>query len=359
MFGQFKNKIAQWCRSQVKVLSTEHIEIQARDKHRDESFNFIMMLPRNSYFEAYKTYPLSVGRDIAKIATIEGRQISPYTKPSWSGTLVIKQPEQYLVYYFVLLPKYQHLVEKALPLFVVPETAHSLLQLTKGKEITDPTISFHRNDSNIWLSSVTNQQSGNSGSLNFSLEQITLPTVRAFFNPKVLHQLKGKFNRWQQVKWLSISVIVASLYLGATNLYLSAMDQYLTGKGDEARPIISELFKVKDELTLLQQQQEEFATIYQTTTEKLGALQIIEQQYNNFTLRVKSIEIVDSTVRLQGTATNANALLEQLLNSEFIEQAEFKSDIKVARGAREEFEIEFVWSQPLWKQEQKMLEGQG
>lgn len=356
MFGQVKNKIAQWCRSQVKVLPTQLVKEQGDDEHLKENFNLIMMLPRHSYFETYKTYPLSVGRDITKIATVEGRQVSPYPGASWSGTLVIKQPEQYLVYYFVLLPKYQYLIEQSLPLFVIPETAHSLVQLTRGKSINEGSTDFQKNENGIWLSSLGSEVKETSPRLNFTLEQLSIPALQAFFNSKVLVKFKDKFSRWQQVKLLSISAVVASLYIGMTSLYLTAMDQYLTNKNDQARPIIGDLFKAKDALNLLQQQQQEFAQVYQTT-EKTGPLLIIEQQLKEFTLLVKSIEVTDDVVRLNASASNANALLEKLLSSPEISQAEFKSDIKIVRGAREEFELEFVWAQPLWLQGQSSSEG--
>lgn len=357
MFGQIKQKISHWCQNQIETLPTNQVETSEYDQLFNK-VNAVMMLPRNSYFETYKTYPLSVGRDISKIAKVEGRQVSPYAGNVWTGTLIIKQPEQYLVYYFVLLPKYQELLDKAVPIFIVPETAHRLFQLSKEQEGAKAQ-GFVKDKDGIWVSQVQSQVAlSNQLQSSFSWQQLTPPIVNAFFNPKVLVKLKQRFSRWQQVKWLSITAIVCACYLLLTNVYLMAMDSHLNNKNELARPVIGDLFKAKDALNLLQQQQQEFADIYQQATEKTGPLLLIEQQAEKFSLEVKAIEIVEQTVTLKATANNANGLLEQILNSGKVTQAEFKSDIKSAAGNKEQFELEFIWPYPLWQSNSNQI-GQG
>lgn len=351
MFAKIKNKITKWWQNQIKVLPTEPTALDD-DSIANKYSGLMLVLPRQCYFETYKTYPLSIGRDIQKVAQIDGRQISPYGSTTWIGSHVIKDAEKYVVYYFVALPKYQKLIEQSMPVFIFPETAHKLSVLTKAKSGSlseSDRKGYYQDQNSVWLSDIV-ALSNNHETPAFGLEQMSASTVQAFFNPNVVKAITTKFNRWQQVKWLSITAVCVSIYLLIAQLYLSGMDWYLADKNAKARPIISELFKAKDSLDLLQRQQQEFAIVYGGALELSEALMLIDKHAKEFELEVKSIEFQNEKVSLQATANNANGLLEKLLASDKVTEAEFKSDIKrVGRGqSREQFEIEFSWQKKLY-----------
>ena len=351
MFAQLKTKITKWWQNQISVLPVDPAN-DFPDKEQAVQSGLVQLLPRQCYFESYKTYPLSIGKDINKVAQIDARQISPYKGSSWHSALIVKQKEQYLVYYFVLLPKYQAQLDKSTPLLVVPETANSLISLSKasGQATSEQTAFFSKDSNGVWLSNLSFASSAQD---NFELSSLTPATLSAFFNRKALERLKGKFTRWQQVKWLALTGAVTAVYLAIASGYLAGMNWYLENKADQTRTVIRDVFRLDGELKTLGQREQEFAAVYAESSELSGPIQLIESYYQHYELEVKAIEIKGQVVVLDGTANNANGLLEKILASPQVPRAEFRSDIKKTgrSQAREKFELEFVWESKLWQQQ--------
>lgn len=348
--------MVKWWQNQVKILPTETTQLDSEQnqnlsQQEVKLSGFALVLPRQCYFETYKTYPLSVGKDIYKITKVDSRQVSPYSiqeaENLWHSSLIIKNEDHYLVYYFVLLPKYQPLLSQKLPLLVVPETANALSRLNKAKLLSsEDKIGFNLDKNSVWLSDVSYTSTK---PVVIGLEQLNLPFVQAFFNPLVFTQLATKFTRMQQLKWVLGSFVLVSIYLGAVSLYFTGVDAYLSEKRAAAGPIISEVFKVRSELQELQAQQNEIADVFAQSVEKTGPLLLLEQNFKAFDLKVKSIDLRGKTVRVQATANDANALLERLLGSEFVTEAGFQSEVKKINQDTEQFELELTWEQPLWQ----------
>lgn len=349
MFAQLKTKITNWWQNQITVLPLEKASMDVADGAEQAKSNLIMLLPRSSYFETYKTYPLSIGKDINKVVKIDARQISPYGGSTWQSALILKQEEQYLVYYFVLLPKYQPLLDASTPLFIVPETGCDLMQLNKGKAtVANSGLSYDKDDKDTWVSSIPMDPTRVPVRESATLTPIS---AQAFFNNKVIDRIGASFTRWSQVKWVSIFAGIGFLYYGTASLYLMAMDTYLTSKSAQTRPVISEIFKLDEELRTLDQQEREIALIYQQSVELSEPLQLLDNHYTGFELEVKTIEAKGNVVTISATANDANGLLQELVKSPHIKQAGFKSDIKKTgkAQAREQFQIEFVWERALWQ----------
>lgn len=347
--------MTQWWQNQIEILPTGTITAQSEPGQNQEieeqpkASCLALVLPRFCYFETYKTYPLSVGKDIYKIAKVDGRQVSPYhvhgTNNQWFAPLILKNEDHYLVYYFVLLPKYQAALDQRLPLFVVPETASALARLNKAKS-NEPEVGFQKDKDGVWSSNVSYRSDAPA---SIGLEQANFAFIQAFFNPQVFTQLATKFNRWQQLKWITAGALVASLYLGTATLYFTGVEVFLNEKRAAVGPIISEVFKVRSDLQTLNEQQDALSDVFRDATEKTGPLTLLENQYEKYNLNVKSIDLRGKTVRVQATANDANSLLESLLASEFVKDAEFKSEVKKINQDTEQFELEFVWEQKLWR----------
>lgn len=352
MFAFFNKKLTSWWRQQITEFYSEAVSLENKERNSLTKKPIVAILPRQCYFETYKRYPASVGKDIHKIAHVDSGQISPYMTTTWRSFIIIKEQQDYLVYYFVLLPKYQAQLDQLQPFFIVPQTAYPLVQLTKGKLLPSQEQSeYHKDSHGVWTSSIVEKGRTDSLAERFRIEQLSGQSIRAFFNPQVIAQLAAKFDRWRQAKWLFCIAAFASFYLASASLYLFAMDWYLTDKSEQSRPVIGQLFKAKDALTKIQQQQQEIADIYKQSKEMSGPLVLIESLQNEFDLTVKQISIKDQQVRVQGTANNANALLEKLLSSSKVTEAGFRSDIKKTGSAdsTEKFELEFQWEQNLWE----------
>lgn len=343
-----QKKLLPWFKAQCGYFSVEETTKSAYK---------VLLLPRSSYFEAYKSYPLSVGRDINKIATVEGRQISPYQQGPDSTVLhfILKQSDRYLVYYFVLQPKYQSQIDELVPWVIVPE---SLLLLLKANKETKDTSAFeakcYQDENKVWLSKL-DLNSEPLVTQNEVLEllkpQWLVQTLQQLHNPKIINQLSSKFERWQQIKFVATSFSIAAVYFLLVSGYQQATDYYLNGKRAESAPIVSEIFSVKSKAETLQSEQQEYKAAYDEVSNNVSALIFIESIQKKHELMVDRFRFFGNRAVLEGEAKSANALLSEISTHEFATKASLQGDINRAGpgGRFEEFTIEFYWEDKLWQ----------
>lgn len=317
----------------------------------------VLLLPRNSYFEAYKTYPLSVGRDIQKIATVEGRQISPYNKDSQSTILhfILKQSDRYLVYYFVLQPRFQSKLDNLNPWFIIPESLMLVLRANRGANESSQFDSLCSQDENgVWLSQL------DLNSPNFAIESEVLEvlkpqwigqTLLQLHNPQIIKQASAKFQRWQQLKFIFTSFSIAAIYFLLVSGYQQGADYFLNEKRSESAPIVSEIFKVKSQSEQLKAQQQEYLSAYDVVSDNVSALIFIESIQNKHELKVDRFRFFGNRAVLEGDAKSANALLTDISNHELASRASLQGDIRRSGsgGRYEAFTIEFYWEDKLWQ----------
>lgn len=346
-----QKKLLPWLKSQCGFFSVN------QPTNKDYKF---LLLPRNSYFEAYKTYPLSVGRDIQKIAAIEGRQISPYKNDleSINQFFIFKQDDKFLVYYFVVHPKYIDSIEKSSPWLIVPESILVLLTLAKKGEENAGTIpdNYILDENGVWVSQINLEASGNTSVLPSTLIELAKPkwliqVLSRFHNPQIIKQIASKFERWQQLKFLAVTCSVVGVYFLFISGYQTAINYYLTEKRAESAPIVSEIFNVKSESDRLKTQNEEYIKAYSSVSNKVSTLIFLESLKDTHQLVVNRLRFFGERVVLEGLATNANNLLSDLNANPSIIDPVIKGDIRKAGagGRLETFSIEFHWRETVWQ----------
>lgn len=344
MFAKIKRKLLEIGKRQVKVIPLESRLVSTKEKSL--SFHLISLLPRKAYFETYKSYPLSIGKDINKVASVDAKQVTPY-QAKWSTNLIIKQQEQYLVYYFSLLPKYEHLLDSMSALFVMPATAQQLLSLAK-KGQTEVALGFTQDSKQVWMSSLT---AGNDSIQSTNIvELIQLNLLKAFFNKDILVKLEQKFTRWNQIKTFFSLMIATGLYFSISAGYLMFVEHELTTRQEKVRPVITELFQSKTVVEKMLGSQKELHQVLKQSSETLDILQLIETIHDEMSLQVDSIEVKGSTVTIKATSDSASRFFEKLLSSELVSNPEFKSDIKKTgkEQSQEKFTLQFTWLGKLW-----------
>ncbi len=346
-----RKKLLPWLKAQCGYFSVEQ-PISKEYK--------ILVLPRNSYFESYKTYPLSVGRDIQKIAAAEGRQFSPYNKSenAFVQYFVIKQSDRYLVYYFILHPKFSEALDNLTPWLIIPESLLSLLKVNSLVKdgVDGDQFGCTQSEDGIWFSKVANSDSESHFDKFTELLELLKPqwlnqTILRLYNPKLVTQASKKFDRWSQLKWLTFSLSAVTVYFLVLTLYQMAINYYLEDKRSVSAPIVSEIFSVKSQVDKFKLETGNYDKAYAETTNNLSAMLFIESLQSKHQLSVDRLRFFDNRVVLEGIVENANSLLAEINEHTSSDKAIVKGDIRKAGsgGKLEKFTIEFYWEDKLWQ----------
>lgn len=342
-----QKKLLPWLKAQCGYFSLEQ---------SNKSDYKVLLLPRKSYFETYKTYPLSVGRDIQKIASIEGQQVSPYNQNATVLHFIIKQADKFLVYYFVLHPKYSTKLDSINPWLIVPESLLILLKVNRSQQgaFADKQDTCIKDESGIWISSLN--QAENARQASAELAELLKPqwlvqTFARLHNPKLITSVSAKFQRWQQVKLVLGLFTATALYFALVSGYQYGVNYFLDDKRSASAPVVSEIFQIKSQVDELKSKHQEFSSAYAEPVNNAGALIFVESLQSKHQLDVKRFRFFGNRVLLEAEAKSANGLLAELSQNEFVAKASLQGDIrKTGSGGRlEVFTIEFYWEDKLWR----------
>lgn len=292
----------------------------------------VLMVERKNYFCAQRKFPIGIGKDIRKVAATEAKNISPY-EGSFVSFWVAKQADEFVVTFWAYKPDIFAGAPDSQPFFLLPESFWH--DINKGVS----KVGFEAKHEDI------RQQ------LKQSLLRSPVNTILAFQYTPSFKKLIKPFTRVFFIKWLAISMLIATSYLAIVSLSQLGMKKYVEATQEKSLPFVNEYFTIKSEVDRNIEVLNSQSLLNDDQNRISELILLLNSMKQGHDLRIQQLVFRRGQFDISMEAKNANNFMQSFIKNEQVSGLTIQGAVSKTKGAvkRDRFRIKFSWTSKVWK----------